>query len=318
MRITSEMTRELTEVLDGIRKELFEGRKLENYPFDEWERNREKVREKLRELPMYVEKAAGMIETQYETGRPKKLGLTERTMLFLLTRMLSKSNRDMELMLELFKPLLKVGVSYKSIERLYSDEEVKAVLHNLFILLLKDEDVSGNFSGDGTGYSLSITKHYNSKPEKKGKDYKYVFRLMDLKTGMYTAVGYSNESEMDAFNKAIAMVNELDIEMDSIALDKYYSSRKVLKLFGNETVVYVIPKRNIRKIGISWSRVIRIVLTDPINFLRNYFKRNLSEAGISSDKRRFGWVIRQKRDDRIETATFVTSILHNLFFIRVK
>jgi transposase len=317
MRITSETARELTEVLDEIRKELFQGRKLDSYNFNEWEKSREKVRERLRKLPFYVEKAAD-IAIEKTPGRPNKLDLVERTMLFLFVRLMNKSNRDMELMLELLKPLLKAEVSYKSIERLYSDEEVKLVLHNLFILLLKDENVSDNLSGDGTGYSLSITKHYNSNPEKRGKDYKYVFRLMDLETGMYVATGYSSESEMDAFNKAISMAEELGISISSIALDKYYSSRKVLQLFGNETAVYVIPKKNIRKIGIGWSRILRRILSDPAGFLVNYFKRNLSEAGFSSDKRRFGWIIRQKRDDRIETAAFATSILHNLFFIRVK
>lgn len=165
MRITSSMAKDMLELLGVIRKELFEGRKLENYPFSEWERNREKVREKLRELPLYVEKAADIV-VEKTAGRPNKLDLVERTMLFLFTRLMNKSNRDMELMLELLKPLLKADVSYKSIERLYSDEEVKAVLHNLFILLLKDEGISGDFSGDGTGYSLSVTKHYNN-PEKK-------------------------------------------------------------------------------------------------------------------------------------------------------
>jgi len=315
MRITSEMARELTEVLDDIRKEVFEGRQIENYPFNEWERNREKVREKLRELPSYVDRAAN-IEIEKTAGRPNKLDLVERTMLFLFTRLMNKSNRDMELMLVLLKPLLKADVSYKSIERLYSDEEVKAVLYNLFILLLKD--VSGDFSGDGTGYSLSITKHYSSNPEKKGRDYKYVFRLMDLNTGMYIAVGYSSESEMDAFNKAMDMLKTIGIRINSVALDKYYSSRKVLQLFGNETAVYVIPKKNIRKIGVSWSKVMRRILIDPIDFLRSYFKRNLSEAGFSSDKRRFGWTIRQKRDDRIDIVMFTTALLHNLFFIRVK
>jgi transposase len=189
MRITSEVARELTEVLDEIRKELFQGRRLDSYTFNEWERSREKVRERLRKLPFYVEKAAE-IAVDKRAGRPNKLDLVERTMLFLFARLMNKSNRDMELMLELLKPLLKAEVSYKSIERLYSDEEVKAVLHNLFILLLKDENVSGNMSGDGTGYSLSITKHYNSNPKKRGNDYKYVFRLMDLETGMYVATSY--------------------------------------------------------------------------------------------------------------------------------
>jgi len=92
-------------------------------------------------------------------------------MLFLFTRLMNKSNRDVEDLLELFQPLFSFKVSYKSIERLYSDEEVKLVLHNLFLPLLQDEGVSGNFSGDGTGYSLAIEKHYRSNPKKKSKDY---------------------------------------------------------------------------------------------------------------------------------------------------
>ena len=89
------------------------------------------------------------------------------------------------------------------IERLYSDEEVKMALNNFFILLLKDEGLSGEFAGDGSRYSLTITKHYRSNPKKKGKDFRYVFRLIDLNTGMYVGFGYSSRSEKDAFNKAI-------------------------------------------------------------------------------------------------------------------
>ena len=87
----------------------------------------------------------------------------------------------------MFEPLFGVTVSYKYIERLYSDEEVKTVLHNLFILLLQDEGVSGDFSGDGTGYSLTVSKHYRSDPKKEGGDYVYVFRVIDVNTGLYVA-----------------------------------------------------------------------------------------------------------------------------------
>ena len=105
-------------------------------------------------------------------GRPKKVDLEKRVMLFLFARLMDKSNRDVEELLELFEPLFWIKVSYKTIERLYSDEEVKLALHNLFILLLK-EGVSGDFSGDGSGYSLTITKHYRSNPKKRGKDFRY-------------------------------------------------------------------------------------------------------------------------------------------------
>jgi transposase len=36
-----------------------------------------------------------------------------------------------------------------------------------------------------------------------------------------------------------------DVKIDSIALDRYYSSRGVLRIFGTKISVYAIPKKNI-------------------------------------------------------------------------
>ncbi len=315
--ITLKLAKQMLDVLDDLRKELSGGRKP-GYPFTEWERKREKVKERLQMLPEYVEKAAAMTSAEKSAGRPKSTDAVQRTMLFLFARLMNKSNRDVEEILELFEPLFGFKVSYKTVERLYSDDEVKLVLHNLFILLLREEGVSGNFSGDGTGYSLAVTKHYASNAKKRGKDYRYAFRLIDLDTGMYVAFGYSNRSEMDAFNKAMTMIKELGISIDSVTLDKYYSSRKVLRMFGSNTSVFVIPKKNIARLGFEWVRVIKRIMLCPYLFLTSYFRRNLSEAGFSSDKRRFGWMIRQRREDRQETAMFSIALLHNIFFVRVR
>ena len=317
MRITAQMTREMLEVLEQLRKELFQKRKID-YPFTEWERKRELVRRRLRKLPELVKRAAeGLEVAKGGAGRPKKLSLVQRTMLFLFTRLMNKSNRDTEELLELFEPLFGFKVSYKAVERLYSDEELELVLYNLIELLLHDEGVSGSFAGDGTGYSLTVTKHYRTKPKKRSKDYRYVFRLIDLKTGMYAGFGYSKKSEMEAFEKAMKMLERLGIAMDEVSLDKYYSSRKVLKLFGKRTAVYVIPKKNVSKLGFEWYRVVKRIVEDPVLFLKKYFMRNLSEAGFSADKRRFGWTVRQRRGDRQETAMFSVVLLHNLFAIRI-
>jgi len=318
MRITAKMAKDMIEVLEEIKEDVFpEGK--EKYPFAEWERKREKVKQRLRDLPEYVERAVDAIVFEKRgVGRPKKVDLVRRTMLFLFTRLMNKSNRDVEDLLEMFEPLFGVTVSYKYIERLYSDEEVKTVLHNLFILLLRDEGVSGDFSGDGTGYSMTITKHYRTNPKKKGKDYVYVFRVIDVDTGLYVAFGYSNKSEMEAFNKAMGMLTKFGIRIDTLSLDKYFSSRKVLKLFDKETALYLIPKKNIAKIGLEWARIIKRMIEDPYLFLKNYYLRNLSESGFSADKRRFGGVIRQRREDRREMALFSITLLHNIFIVRVR
>jgi len=89
-------------------------------------------------------------------------------------------------------------------------------------------------------------------------------------------------------------------------------------MFDKQTAVFVIPKKNISRVGFDWLRVIERIVEAPYKFLKRYFKRNLSEAGFSADKRRFGWLIRQKREDRREMALFAVGLWHNVFAIRVK
>ena len=90
-------------------------------------------------------------------------------------------------------------ISYKTVERLYSDPLVIMILNNLFISSAKSKGRKGidtaETSGDGTGYSLTVTKHYRSLREKNGEIVKegrfvYSFVLMDLSTRMYLNKGY--------------------------------------------------------------------------------------------------------------------------------
>jgi transposase len=142
-------------------------------------------------------------------------------MLFLFARLTERNNRDMAALLTLLGSAFGVEVSYKTIERLYSDDEVALVLHNLFLLLLDEVGVSGHTAGDGTGYSLQASKHYRSAPEKGEQGYRYVFQLVGLETGMYVASGYSDVSEKAAFRKAIRFVEREGLPFNSVRLDRY-------------------------------------------------------------------------------------------------
>ena len=109
-----------------------------------------------------------------------------------------------------------IDISYKTVERLYSDELVMMALRNLHVLLLKKKGITqSDATGDGTGYSLTVKKNYESNAQElkdkakenrnegddnndnkgkqsaddKGKQSQksalaYSFRLMDLKTKM--------------------------------------------------------------------------------------------------------------------------------------
>lgn len=203
MRITRRMALELLEVLDDVRQQHFKEQK-KGYPYSAWERQRDVVRRRLRALPLYVRRAVAMIKMPAKTrGRPQKAVLEKKVLLFLLTRLLTKSNRGMEELLELFGPLFNFNVSYKYIERLYADEGVQMALHNLFVLLVHEAGSSGHFVSDGSGYSLTIHRLYRSDPRKHGRAYRYVSRILDIETNMYVAYGWSAVSEMAHSSKRL-------------------------------------------------------------------------------------------------------------------
>ena len=62
-------------------------------------------------------------------------GLTLKQKLLLIKQLVGKSNREFAYMLEIFSMIS--YISYKTVERLYSDELVMMALHNLHVLLLK-------------------------------------------------------------------------------------------------------------------------------------------------------------------------------------
>jgi transposase len=253
---------------------------------------------------------------EQKMGRSPKLDLEKKVNLFILVRFLNKSNRNAEESLQYFQPLFGVDVSYKYIERLYSDSEVKLALHNLFVLLLKEEGTSGDLAGDGTGYSVSVENHYRIDPKKYGKKYVHFFSLIDLGTGMYVGCGTSRLSEWDAFSKAVAMLRRIGAAVRSVRLDKYFSTRKVIKLFGRDVSLFLIPRKNIARIG-AWADILARMMASPVDFLSEYYHRNVCESGFSADKGRFGRTVKQKRVDRQETALFSNALFHNLYTIRI-
>ena len=136
----------------------------------------------MKELEPLIDEAisALMIVKAEKRGRKPGLNLKQKTVPLLLKHLFGKSNREMSSMLVVFSLLSEIDVGYKTVERLYSDEEVVLVLHNMHALLLKKKDVEDpDCSGDGTGYSPTIRKHYATEAQKlkdKAKDSKAAMR----------------------------------------------------------------------------------------------------------------------------------------------
>ena len=259
----------------------------------------------------------------FHRGRRNKPALKahEKLRLILIHQLFGKSNRNMSCMLLLFSLMTGVDVSYKTIERFYSDAETEAALFNLLVLMLRKKKVFEiDCCGDGTGYSLFISKHYLSEVNKlkdkvkeqdiknEKKSFVFKFALMDLKTRMYVCYGTSLKSEKDAFNKAMTMLKRLDVSIKSIRLDRYYSNPCDVKQFP-DSKVYIIPKKNAGLgHGDEWLNAMKSFVENTLNHIEEYFQRVNSENGWAQDKKVFGWKVSQRRLDRIDTALFCRCI----------
>jgi transposase len=307
-------------------KELMEvyGRLSTKDPTD-WKRYEkdyaDRIRYVARELNNLAKQAINAIDMRTSNfGRPAKLSMQQKVVSLLLKSIFSKNNRPMAGLMSLFGAFCGIDVSYKTIERLYSDELVRMAIHNMFILTVKRKcNKRVDTTGDATGFTLTVTKHYRTQVDKEGyRKFVYSFNLMDIKTGLYVCYGSGVRSEKEAFENAIKMLRKVEkaagITINSARLDRYYSYQSTLKYFEDETVLYIIPKSDTKINGHSrWRNIFRRMMKDPLSYLIEYYKRENSESGFSADKRIVGWKIWQKRDERIDTAISCIAVLHNLF-----
>ena len=334
-----EFKKELAAIIDIYKKEYSEQKPTDWKTYEKHWANR--LRTALKEVKSVIDQAENCIKIRPKHfGRPPKAKAKQKVLILLAKDLVQLSGRKMANLLPLFSLFDDVDISYKTIERAYSDPVVRLIIHNMFVIFVKRKGIKqADITGDGTGYSLTITKHYRSVREKAGetiksnitsivtvakpqtKQYKkrlftYVFALMDLDTHMYVGYGASMKSEKAAFKAALELMRECGVQARSVRLDQYYAGQSTAAAFEADTAVYVIPKSNATiKGSYAWKDMIRNLISDPFLFLSEYFRRERSESGFSADKRCDGWKIWQRRGDRIETATMCKGVWHNLLWL---
>ena len=334
-KLTTKEVRETVKLLKEIIKEYKEETEVEK---KDWRTKEERIKQRLKtaftELKPLVEEAVRSIKiVEGETrGADPKLTLEQKVLLLLLKQLIGKSNRDMSFMLTLFLWLTDIDVSYKTIERLYSDPEVNLALHNLHLLILKKKGVKeADCGGDGTGYALTVKKHYATEAQKlknkikkndkrcKKKQFVFSFSIMDIKSRMYVGYGTSFKSEQEAHLNAANLFKETGIKINSMRLDRLFSGQSCVEFYQEhfgKVKMYLIPKSNATiRDSWEWKRMLYRFVHDTKNYLKDYYQRNQSESGFSEDKKRTGWKLGQKREDRIDTANTVNHLWHNLYWL---
>jgi transposase len=122
------------------------------------------------------------------------------------------------------------------------------------------------------------------------------------------------KSEREAYDRAMDLLSTLDVRMDTIRLDMYYSSPSYMDNLG-DTKVFVIPKKNATLNGSKkWKDSMRDFVENIMPYLEQYRKRSNSESGFAAERCLDGmWL--KKREHRIDNALFCTGVWHNMFNI---
>ena len=315
--------KELKSIIEAYKKE----HPKKDRDYAEYEREfKRRLKKAIRNLDKLISESIRNVNIFYRHKDRHSLSLRKRIRLILVKELTEKGNRKIANTLELFSMLGETNISYKTVERLYSDEFLQLALFNLLVISLKKRGVKNiDACGDATGYSLTITKHYSSYVQKfkdKAEDgnltkraFVYKFALMDLESKMYICYGSSLKSEKEAFDKAMQMLRNIDVKIKSIRLDRYYSCAVYVNQF-SDSKVYIIPKKNVTlEQGSKWTETLGNFLCNTVEYLEEYFKRNNSESGWASDKKMFGWKISQKLSERMDMRLFVRMVWHNLILI---
>ncbi len=93
----------------------------------------QRIRMAMKDLDPLVNEAVSMIRIVPRAGHPHSLSLEQRVKLLLIKQLVGESNRMFANMLAIFSMLSGIDVSYKTIERLHSDDEVIIAVHNLHV-----------------------------------------------------------------------------------------------------------------------------------------------------------------------------------------
>jgi len=170
MKIKTKEVRQVVSILDELIKKYKEEHPDEKRDWRTYEqRTTERLKTAFKELRPLIHEAVSSIKFISGETRGVKPTLTveQRVLALLIKHLIGKSNRNMATMFTIFSLLNDIDVSYKTVERFYSDPEVIMVLHNLHILILRKKGITeADCGGDGSGYSLTISKHYATEAQK--------------------------------------------------------------------------------------------------------------------------------------------------------
>ena len=142
VKITAKAIRKRVKDLKKIIKKYKKEHPKKDRNYAEYERKfKRRLKKAIRNLDKLISESIRRMKIFYRNKDRHSLSLRKRIRLILVKELTEKGNRKTANTLELFSMLGGTDISYKTVERLYSDSILELALFNLLILSLKKRGV---------------------------------------------------------------------------------------------------------------------------------------------------------------------------------
>jgi transposase len=231
-----------------------------------------------------------------EPGRPKHKP-TNGAKVVLMAQYFGLSNRAAQGYMLLFKEKLRLTTifSYKTIERAYSDAEIRQILEEVFELTNRPvKDLEHWFGPDGTGLSTSCKQNYENDRSKNQthKRYEKVVIIVGLKYKLISAFKFADkptDHESPYFESLLTETAKRYKQIDLVSGDSAFLSRRNCSLVASiGAVSRFYPKKGCslcQKGSRAWRVMLEELTANPQKWLEDYHKRSNTEGCFSTLKR---------------------------------
>jgi transposase len=220
------------------------------------------------------------------------------------------SNRVAQSYMLLFKGKLDLTTmhSYKTIERAYSDMEVRQILEEVFELTnMPIRDLEHEFGPDATGLTTSYKQNYenNSVRDQTGKGYEKVLFMVGLIYKIIASFKFASRSTDHESLYFEVLLRETACRYGRLGLvggDAAYLSCvncDLVAVLGATPRFYPQKGSTLRQKGsVAWRRLFEDVMSDPQKWLEDYHKCSNVEGCFSTFKRNNPLSLRKQLDER--------------------
>ena len=256
-------------------------------------------------------------------GRPKHNPIDGAKMV-LMAQYFGLSNRVAQGYMLLFKEKLDLTTvySYKTIERAYSDMEVRQILEEVFELTnMPIRDLEHEFGLDATGLSTSSKQNYeiDRAKDQTSKGYEKILVMVGLKYKIISSFRYANkpaDHESPYFETLLRETAARYGRLDLVGGDAAYLSRHNCDLVASVGATpRFYPKKGTtlrQKGSVAWRKMLVDLVLDPQKWLEDYHKRSNVEGCFSTLKRDNLLPLRKVLDDRKQQEAFIRACNLNL------